>query len=947
MNYTLSKLMVSAVSLLSLLLPPNLSAQIAPAVVAGPVPPVPVENSRHTDGRTTWKQVFPAPEKFSGTGADLAAAYLQAHAEDYGIAATLADLQLVSTQASLIGSHFRYQQTLNGVPVAGADLVVSIRRDNGTVYQVYNNTYPVTAPTPAAQTVIGTEAALDAAWNHLRVHGSLMDLPGAQLVYLPVKGGFQLAYQTYVATAAPFGYWEHMINSESGEVISVRDTAVCGNQPGGAGPDFAAYTGPVSSRATATQAWQTAHPVSQTPAALNKTVVDGTAYVFDGDPRTYLANAALLDSSAASAFSAAYVPRVLHQISESNGVYRLEGPWVYLLDFEAPTDPPSTTANGLWNFPRGNNAFDDAMVYFHIDQSQRYIQSLGFLNIQYNSIGADSDGLSGADNSHYIPASNRLAFGHGGVDDDEDADVILHEYGHAITQSIVPTWSGGDSGAIGEGFGDYWGASYDATVTNGLAFHPEWAFSWDGHSADTWTGRFLDLTNLTYDHTHTYAAHETISSIANYGDQLWSAPLCQSFKTLLAQGYPRSDMDKIALQSQFGIGSGVKMRDLANAIVNTANLLFPAGPHASVYRQKFISQLIILPGAVSNAVWTIPAGGENYSTGAVVQLQWNRNGAPSTAAARLQYSTGAVNAFSDTMESGVNGWVVSHGSGSVDWSQVTTSSHSSSHSWLATDLTTVSDQYLRSPLIAVPAGGILTFWHSYSLESGYDGGVVEASLNGTTWIDIGTNATSGGYNSTISSSYSSPIAGRAAFSGNSSGFVQTQIPLTAFAGQNIYIRFRQADDSSAAVTGWYVDDVTVGTQWITLATTATNASTYSWTLPMTPATNCMVRLQQFAAGYSDSAWVPSAAFAITTPTNPPVTAITLASLTMLAGGSIQFAFTNVPGASFTVLTSSNLLLPLAGWTVLGAATESPAGQFQFTDPQAVTNPARYYRVRSP
>jgi hypothetical protein len=114
---------------------------------------------------------------------------------------------------------------------------------------------------------------------------------------------------------------------------------------------------------------------------------------------------------------------------------------------------------------------------------------------------------------------------------------------------------------------------------------------------------------------------------------------------------------------------------------------------------------------------------------------------------------------------------------------------------------------------------------------------------------------------------------------------------------------------------------------------------------MTPATNCVVRIQQFASNYSDSAWVTSGAFVIKT--NLPVTSITMSNLVRIAGGSVQFNFSNVPGATFTILASTNLTKPLTNWTVLGTATESPAGRYQFTDPQVVTNPTRYYRVRSP
>jgi hypothetical protein len=67
----------------------------------------------------------------------------------------------------------------------------------------------------------------------------------------------------------------------------------------------------------------------------------------------------------------------------------------------------------------------------------------------------------------------------------------------------------------------------------------------------------------------------------------------------------------------------------------------------------------------------------------------------------------------------------------------------------------------------------------------------------------------------------------------------------------------------------------------------------------------------------------------------------------LANGSFQFAFTNTPGASFTVLASTNIYLPLANWTALTNVVESPAGHYLFTDLQATNNPRRFYRVRSP
>ena len=73
----------------------------------------------------------------------------------------------------------------------------------------------------------------------------------------------------------------------------------------------------------------------------------------------------------------------------------------------------------------------------------------------------------------------------------------------------------------------------------------------------------------------------------------------------------------------------------------------------------------------------------------------------------------------------------------------------------------------------------------------------------------------------------------------------------------------------------------------------------------------------------------------------------LAGPAMLGNGTAQLAFTNTPGASFTVLAATSVSTPLSNWMVLGAPDEIAPGQFQFTDPQATNNPQRFYRLRSP
>jgi hypothetical protein len=80
---------------------------------------------------------------------------------------------------------------------------------------------------------------------------------------------------------------------------------------------------------------------------------------------------------------------------------------------------------------------------------------------------------------------------------------------------------------------------------------------------------------------------------------------------------------------------------------------------------------------------------------------------------------------------------------------------------------------------------------------------------------------------------------------------------------------------------------------------------------------------------------------------PPAPTITLTAPHTLTNGVFQFMFSNTPGALLSVLSTTNLALPLSNWTVLTGITEISAGQFRFADPQATNTPRRFYRVRSP
>ena len=96
------------------------------------------------------------------------------------------------------------------------------------------------------------------------------------------------------------------------------------------------------------------------------------------------------------------------------------------------------------------------MAYFHIDRTRAYADGLG---LSKPLRGKPQRVLANAipdDNSFYSSMTHELVLGTGGVDDGEDADVIVHEYGHSLQDQAAPGSLQKREGAtMGEGFGDY------------------------------------------------------------------------------------------------------------------------------------------------------------------------------------------------------------------------------------------------------------------------------------------------------------------------------------------------------------------------------------------------------------------------------------------------------------------------------------------------------------
>ncbi len=286
----------------------------------------------------------------------------------------------------------------------------------------------------------------------------------------------------------------------------------------------------------------------------------GTGQVFLPNPVAFLGDQTLTDRKDAdyAALQPAY--RIV-TLTNLDGSGYLRGDWA---NIRSETGNPSFSETNTFIFTRHDDQFEQVMAYYWVTEAQKYIQSLGF-GTTYRPINMKSQAVRinqwGLDNSFATDKKDELRFGKGGVDDAEDGEVILHEYGHAMHFSQSPTfYSSVESGAIGEGFSDYWAV----TVSNVIAptADPACVADWDSTSYTLNAPHCLRRvdTNLHYPEDLTGAVH--------HDGMIWSRALWDIRNAL---GHVKADT--IILQAQFDF-LGTTMPDLANRTVATAQALY-------------------------------------------------------------------------------------------------------------------------------------------------------------------------------------------------------------------------------------------------------------------------------------------------------------------------------------------------------------------------------------
>ncbi|MBL7765852.1 MAG: T9SS type A sorting domain-containing protein [Chitinophagaceae bacterium] len=218
-------------------------------------------------------------------------------------------------------------------------------------------------------------------------------------------------------------------------------------------------------------------------------------------------------------FGASYIPKTVQATFETNNnVFYLENDYVVIEDFEAPSLNPVQGLTPDFIFNRSESGFEDVNVLYHITNYHNYISSLGYDTLMDLQLSVDAHGQLGADNSQFVRNGGNptLSLGTGGVDDGEDADVIIHEYAHGLCWSANNNLNFSfERSGLDEGLSDYFAMSYSRSISN---HNWHYVFTWDGHN-EYWPGRVCNTTNNYPSSGNIYAVGELWSSAMS---ALWS-----------------------------------------------------------------------------------------------------------------------------------------------------------------------------------------------------------------------------------------------------------------------------------------------------------------------------------------------------------------------------------------------------------------------------------------
>ncbi|MCC7181745.1 MAG: M4 family metallopeptidase [Acidobacteria bacterium] len=385
-------------------------------------------------------------------------------------------------------------------------------------------------------------------------------------------------------------------------------------------------------------------------------------------------------------------------------------------------------------------------------------------------------------------------------------DVVAHELTHAVTEYSANLFYYYQSGALNESFSDIFGQTVDfvrgAGDDTGIA---RWRLA-----EDLSIGAIRDMMTPTTFGDPGKLSDPQFFCVSNG----WTNPSGDSGGVHINSGVPNH---AFALMVDGGTYNG---RTITGIGLAKAGLIqYRALTTYLTSGSTFADNSTAVNQSCTDLVGTggITAGDCSQVASAILAVEmaspWPCTGATPPPATFCPAGGAPVPAFSDGFESGGANWNVSTTSG-TNWGLGNFFARSGDISAYGEDTSAIADRRIAmtNPVV-IPAAGRMYFDHAFEFEhSGattfYDGGVLEYSTNGTTWIDAGSLIDGGhAYAGTLDGG--NVLGARSAFVRSSFGYTGTRLNLASLAGQSVRFRFRVGTDPSVGSLGWLVDNVSI------------------------------------------------------------------------------------------------------------------------------------------
>lgn len=239
----------------------------------------------------------------------------------------------------------------------------------------------------------------------------------------------------------------------------------------------------------------------------------------------------------------------------------ISGPSTKLFSFQnisAPFNESPPISSDRHLLTRSDADFEFFNALFHLEKFAAIAEKKGYHNL-LSPMVVDHDAMNGADQSAFNPYHQppSLEFGKGGVDDAEDAQVVIHEMAHSLAYMAAGNSAiGKERKMMEEGICDFLAMYYSQKL------HPrrsKQVFSWDGHN-EFWDGFILNSQEK-------WRSSNELSM--QEGRQIWS-----SCWNCIAEKIGWENAFELALESLFYFRKDQKIQEMAAHLLHIDSSLW-------------------------------------------------------------------------------------------------------------------------------------------------------------------------------------------------------------------------------------------------------------------------------------------------------------------------------------------------------------------------------------